>query len=199
MLVRELSKAWINSVMIHRHSSKSSRDWTITKLILFYQQWQLAPFKARVARITHVPHTALIKPVHRKRYITIIKLNRRVQPPTNWISGEFVPSSSTDIRSNYQCRWCCGVVSLGTVFEVVGRTEEANLQLIDFIYVAEKEKEAAETQRKLAYGVHNTREWAVKKTWTQSAIVFRWMGSRERSIINQKQHRHNKHRHNKQK
>ena len=37
-----------------------------------------------------------------------------------------------------------GVVSLGTVFEVVGRTEEANLQLIDFIYVAEKEKEAAE-------------------------------------------------------
>ena len=51
-----------------------------------------------------------------------------------------------------------GVVSLGTVFEVVGRTEEANLQLIDFIYVAEKEKEAAETQRKLAYGVHNSRE-----------------------------------------
>lgn len=46
-----------------------------------------------------------------------------------------------------------GGVSLGTVFEVVGRTEEANLQLIDFIYVAEKEKEAAETQRKLAYGV----------------------------------------------
>ena len=41
-----------------------------------------------------------------------------------------------------------GVVSLGTVFEVVGRTEEANLQLIDFIYVAEKEKEATETQRK---------------------------------------------------
>ena len=56
-----------------------------------------------------------------------------------------------------------GVVSLGTVFEVVGRTEEANLQLIGFIYVAEKEKEAAETQRKLAYGVHNPREWAVKK------------------------------------
>jgi len=47
---------------------------------------------------------------------------------------------------------------LGTVFEVVGRTEEANLQLIDFIYVAEKEKEAAETQKKLAYGVHNPRE-----------------------------------------
>lgn len=51
-----------------------------------------------------------------------------------------------------------GVVSLGTVFEVVGRTEEANLQLIDFIYVAEKEKEATETQKKLAYGVHNPRE-----------------------------------------
>ena len=51
-----------------------------------------------------------------------------------------------------------GVVSLGTIFEVVGRTEEANLQLIDFIYVAEKEKEATETQRKLAYGVHNPRE-----------------------------------------
>lgn len=47
---------------------------------------------------------------------------------------------------------------MGTVFEVVGRTEEANLQLIDFIYVAEKEKEAAETQMKLAYGVLNPRE-----------------------------------------
>ena len=47
---------------------------------------------------------------------------------------------------------------MGTVFEVVGRTEEANLQLIDFIYVAEKEKEAAETQMKLAYGEHNPRE-----------------------------------------
>ena len=51
-----------------------------------------------------------------------------------------------------------GVVSLGTVFEVVGRTEEANLQHIDVVDVAEKEKEAAETQRKLAYGVHNSRE-----------------------------------------
>ena len=51
-----------------------------------------------------------------------------------------------------------GVVSLGTVFEVVGCTEETNLQHTDFVDVAEKKKEAAETQRKLAYGVHNPRE-----------------------------------------
>ncbi len=111
-----------------------------------------------MARITHVPHTALIKPVHRKRYITIIKLNRRVQPRrTESAVNPFRPlllifaliMNVVDV---------VGVVSLGTVCEVVGRTEEANLQLIDFIYVAEKEKEAAETQMKLAYGVHNPRE-----------------------------------------
>lgn len=47
---------------------------------------------------------------------------------------------------------------MGTVCEVVGCTEETNLQHIDVVDVAEKEKEAAETKRKLAYGVHNPRE-----------------------------------------
>jgi len=111
-----------------------------------------------VARITHVPHTALIKPVHRKRYITTANLIDVFSPRrTEAAVNPFRPLllifaliiNVVDV---------VGVVSLGTVFEVVGRTEEANLQLIDFIYVAEKEKEATETQKKLAYGVHNPRE-----------------------------------------
>ena len=184
MLVRELSKAWINSVMIHRHSSKSSRDWTITNLYcsansdssrLLRQEWHALPMYRT---------QSYIKPVHRKRYITTSNLIDMFSP--RWTESAVKPFRSLLLIFALIINVVdvVGVVSLGTVFEVVGRTEEANLQLIDFIYVAEKEKEAAETQRKLAYGVHNPREWAVKKTWTQSASVFRWMGSRERSITN---------------
>ena len=139
-----------------------------------------------------------IKPVHRKRYITTSNLIEMFSP--RWTESAVKPFRSLLLifALTINVVDVVGVVSLGTVFEVVGRSEETNLQLTVIVSLKKKEKEVSVTRMKLAYGVHNSREWAVKKTWTQSASVFRWMGSRERSIINQKQHRHNKHRHNKQ-
>ena len=99
-----------------------------------------------MARITHVPHTALIKPVHRKRYITTANLIDVFSPRRTELAVNPFRPLLLIFALIINVVDVVGVVSLGTVFEVVGRTEEANLQLIDFIYVAEKEKEAAKAQ-----------------------------------------------------
>lgn len=101
---------------------------------------------------------SLIKPVHRKRYITTSNLIEVFSPQRTESAVKPFRSLLLIFALTINVVDVVGVVSLGTVYEVVGCTEETNLQLTVIVSLEKKEKEVSETRMKLAYGVHNPRK-----------------------------------------